>query len=174
MVSLYFVIEVTDEVNAVIIHELAQKSVKKLFANKILNPWCSSMMGTKYTVCVITPCCYGTILKCTHNMYVAFKTGFILLTFTRTPLTLIFHLSHMSILYRCNRKKIKIPSSVFETSLLENNAPVSDELQQCTKVHTGRSSVRITETVTTRAEQNEKLSFEIWFMKYYYTFYTHN
>lgn len=31
--------------------------------------------------------------------------GFILLTFTGTSLTLIFHPLHMSILYRCNRKK---------------------------------------------------------------------
>lgn len=46
--------------------------------------------------CVITPlrrCC------------VPFKMGFILLTFTGTSLTLIFHPLHMSILYRCNRKK---------------------------------------------------------------------
>lgn len=49
------------------IYELDEKSVK-LFSDKILNPWYSSMIGTKYTVCVITPCCYSTILKCTQHV----------------------------------------------------------------------------------------------------------
>lgn len=74
--------------------------------------------------CVITPlrrCC------------VPFKMGFILLTFTGTSLTLIFHPLHMSILYRCNRKKKLNPILRSETSLTENKAPVSDKLQQCRK-----------------------------------------
>lgn len=36
--------------------------------------------------------------------------GFILLTFTGISLTLIFHPLHMSVLYRCNRKKKKSKS----------------------------------------------------------------
>lgn len=76
----------------------------QLLEKSTLSPWCSptlALLSMQELLSHLGTCC------------VAFKMGFILLTFTGTSLTLIFHPLHMSILYRCNRKKKnQIPSSV--------------------------------------------------------------
>lgn len=74
-------------------------------------------------------------LEWSHHQNMPFKMNFILLTFTGTSLTLILHLLHMSILYRCNiTKKEQNKKTTFKSPwCVLNGAPIGDELQQCSK-----------------------------------------
>lgn len=118
-----------------------------------LNPWCSPTLASlnmQELPSHLRTCC------------VAFKTGFILLTFTGTSLTLIFHPLHMSILYRCNRKKKKSNSHppLRDFSHREQSSSQWQASAVQKKVHTGRSPVRIPGTVEMTTEQNGSCQLE--------------
>lgn len=87
------------------------------------NPWYSSMLATQ-----------KMRHHTTQKMLRTLQNGLYFVNIYRNITDINFHPLHMSILYRCNRKKKKLnPILRSETSLTENKAPVSDKLQQCRK-----------------------------------------
>lgn len=99
------------------------------------------------------------ILTFTHNMPCTLQNGLYFVNIYRNITDINFHPLHMSILYRCNRK-IKIPSSGSETSLIENALQSVTSFSSAEKVHTGRSPVRIPGTVEATTEQNGSCQLE--------------
>lgn len=102
-------------------------------------------------------------LSSQHSHLVPFKMGFILLTFTGTSLTLIFHPLHMSILYRCNRKEKKNQNPILRSETLSHREQGSSQWQASAvqkKSSHRNSPVRIPGTVDTTTEQNGSCQLE--------------
>lgn len=99
------------------------------------------------------------ILTFTHNVLCTLQNGLYFVNIYRNITDINFHPLHMSILYRCNRK-IKIPSSGSETSLIENALQSVTSFSSAEKVHTGKSPVKIPGPVETTTEQNGSCQLE--------------